>query len=53
MYSCKTGFAKVSGSNYLQCVDVDGKGVWIGDLPSCKKHISAGIANSKNITFFK
>ena len=37
IYGCKEGFARVSGSNYLSCVDVNDEGVWTGDILKCEK----------------
>ena len=41
-YRCLEGFAQVGGSNTLECMDSDGKGVWFGDRLQCEGHNSSG-----------
>lgn len=57
IYDCKEGFARVSGQNFVKCVDVDGEGVWTGDLLTCKKSITSGILSKMNcvlvLAFYK
>ena len=53
IYGCKEGFARVGGSNYLKCVEVDGKGVWIGDLLKCEEHANTGIVNAVTLFTFE
>ena len=53
IYGCKEGFTRVSGSNYLSCVDVDDEGVWTGDILKCEKAISSGIPNTIKHKYLK
>lgn len=41
-YSCKEGFARVSGDAVLTCTEKSGDGIWTGVPLKCKKHISTG-----------